>query len=484
MFSSPFTVHSSKLKILIATAWYSPFIHPRAHRWTAIAEHWAKEGHEVHVLTARLRERRSDELVQAVQVHRVGFDSLKEWVYYLLGSRQARGRVGVKPVKPSLLAKFGAWAYKRVWKNLYFPDDACLWYFPAKRKLRQLLHQESFDVLITVSLPFTGHLLGLAARKMASFHSILPTSSPKNPFWLADIGDPFSFQASRPNNLFFYGHKNHRLERKILETADAVTVTTEATLCLYRSQFGEKAVAKMSVIPPLYTPCPPTTPPTPSYALASAGKNPPLHQYPPPTLWLRRVKIPQSPITKLGYFGALYAPTRTPDALLDLLQQTFAVHPEWRNRIEVHFYGEVFPEFFDQLNAEPSIQLHGLCSREAVQIAMQEMDILLNIGNTTDFQLPSKAVDYLAAGKPVLNLSYVERDPFAGLFQGNPLFFNLKVESGRVGNTELRRWLDWLETEKPSFDKAAVGERIKRHLVEQVADGYLRLLSINSKCLF
>ena len=427
------------MKLLIVTAWYAPFTHPRAHRWTAVAEQWSTEGHEVHILTARIRDQYT--AVNGVRIHRVGFDSLKEWIYYRFGVRDARGRVGVKPVKPGLLLRLAVWVYNAVWKNLYFPDDAGVWYLPAKRKLTQLLENEDFDAIITVSLPFTGHLLGLQAIRKRN-----ETAGVK-PVWLADIGDPFFFQAKSPNNRFFFQKINRHLERKVLETADVVTVTTHAALDRYRAYFGEKAVSKMAVIPPLIT-------------------NPPISYHP----------STYPPITKIGYFGAFYAPTRTPDAFLDLLAQTFTQRPDVYGHLEIHFYGEVFPEFYDRLQAEPAIQLHGLCSREEVARAMQKMDGLLNIGNTTDFQLPSKAVDYLASGKPVLNLSYVNNDPFAEFFKDNPLVFNLKIENGRVTSSGMREWLEWLECEKPGLGKAEIARRTEPFLVEKIAGTYLELL--------
>ena len=433
------------MKILIVTAWYHPFIHPRAHRWTAMAEHWASEGHSVHVLTARVRESGRSEVIQGVEVHRVGFDSLKEWVYFWLGNRKARGRVGVKPSKQSLPSRLAARLYNRVWKNLYFPDDACVWYFSARKKMRQLLESQHFDAIITVSLPFTGHLLGLASNP----------GSPISPTWLADIGDPFSFQLKSPNNPFFYKTQNARLERKILETADAVTVTTGATLLKYCEQFGEKAIAKMSVVPPLLS-----MPSNASKITHHPFTHSPIHQS-----------------IKMGYFGALYAPTRTPDAFLELLAQTFALRPELRGHLEIHIYGEIFPEFYDQLNKEPSIRLHGLCSREMARAAMQEMDILLNIGNATDFQLPSKAVDYLAAGKPVLNLSYVQNDPFARFFRENPMILNLKIQNGSIGEGEIERWLAWLQSEKPIPGEAELRERVAPFMVGNIAAQYLALIN-------
>jgi glycosyltransferase involved in cell wall biosynthesis len=450
------------LKIHIVTAWYQPFIHPRAHRWTILAEYWAAQGHEVHVVTARHRECPDEATVNGVQVHRAGFDSLKEVAYYFFGSKNARGRVGAGVQKPGVFTRLTAFFYNVFWKKIYFPDDACLWYFPAKRKARQLLEREKFDALITVSLPFTGHLIGLALTRVLTwgwFKRIARDFCPKyysnSPRrrggaedipWLADIGDPFSLQAKSLNNSFLYGKISRRLEQKILENADFATVTTAFTLKKYCSEFGQKAVAKMCVIPPLLHPPHPPHP-------------------------------PQTPQTlKIGYFGALYAPVRAPDAFLDLLEKTFVLRPDLTGKIEVHFYGEIFPEFFKKLAAQPAIRLHGLRPREEVQAAMREADILLNIGNTTDFQLPSKAVEYLAAGKPILNLSYTDDDPFAAFFGDNDLIFNLKIKNGKVGEEDLRRWLVWLEGEKTWPNEAELGKMVAPYRVEAIAKNYLDLL--------
>jgi len=144
--------------------------------------------------------------------------------------------------------------------------------------------------------------------------------------------------------------------------------------------------------------------------------------------------------------------------------------------LEVHFYGEIFPEFFEKLKTQPAIHLHGLRSRQEVQLAMRDMDILLNIGNTTDFQLPSKAVDYWAAGKPVVNLSYTDDDPFAAFFGDNKLIFNLKIKNGRVGEAEMGDWLAWLAGEKELPKAHELERQIAPYGVEAISKRYADLL--------
>ncbi len=429
------------MKILIVTAWYFPFIHPRAHRWTALAEHWAAQGYDIHVVTARQRDYPEHTDLKGVQVHRTGFDSLKEVFYYCTKSEKARGRVGAAVVPPGTMLKVLNWLYTTFWKTIYFPDDAAIWYYPARRKVFQLLENQSFDAIITVSFPFTGHLVGLAVKRR--FPQLR---------WLADIGDPFAIQPMPPNNAWLYGRKNRRLEQTVLTIADVVTVTTRFTREKYAQAFGISATSNIQVIPPLIA----------GYAIPQNAD--------------RLTQKPGPAALRIGYFGALYQPTRTPDTFLHLLNRLSGLRPELRKRLDIHFYGEIFPEFFTRLQAADGLRLHGLCSRAEVQRAIQDMDILLNIGNTTDFQLPSKAVDYLASGKPVLNLSYVENDPFTAFFGEDTQLFNLKVRNGKVEDTALSDLIVWLEATKIAPSEEARRARIAPFTVGKIADDYRVLL--------
>ena len=209
---------------------------------------------------------------------------------------------------------------------------------------------------------------------------------------------------------------------------------------------------------------------------------PPLLHPAPPATGRREPAITNPTTIRLAYFGAMYSPVRTPDALLDLLDNTFKERPEWKGRLELHFYGEIFPEFYERLSVRNYVWLHGLRPRAEVQAAMQAMDALVSIGNANDFQLPSKAVDYLAAGKPVLHLSYSDDDPFTAFFNGNSMLLNLKVKKGRVGEEEVQRWLEWLEGEKKSPDEAVVREKIAPYLVQAIAGQYINLLDRPAPC--
>ena len=56
---------------------------------------------------------------------------------------------------------------------------------------------------------------------------------------------------------------------------------------------------------------------------------------------------------------------------------------------------------------------------------MKKADILLNISNTLDNQVPSKIFDYFALGKPVLNVQKIENCPSREYFDRYPLAYTV-----------------------------------------------------------
>ena len=48
---------------------------------------------------------------------------------------------------------------------------------------------------------------------------------------------------------------------------------------------------------------------------------------------------------------------------------------------------------------------------EAIDLMINSMHILLSIGNTNIYQLPSKVIEYISLGKPVLHFAEIPNDP-------------------------------------------------------------------------
>ena len=386
------------MRFFLITPYYFPNINPRAHRWTSIAEEWANSGHEVHVLCSKRNGFPNKSVLNGVTVHRIGYNSLKEIFYNFFRAEKRRGEARIskpKPLKRSRLMTFLVWLNETFWKKIYFPDDACVWYFPARKKAIQILESQKFDAVITVSLPFSTHLIGLHCKK----------KFPKTP-WLVDIGDPFSLQFTHQlNNHFLYKKWNLKLEKRVFEKADSISVTTEGTKKLYVKYFKgfEK---KITVIPPLL-------------------KLNPIEKS------NFELKLDSSKI-HIGYFGSFFKNIREPDLFLKLLNEVFLINPNLKNRLVIHFFGDIIEHFLKTFerhsNLKNNILLHGLIPREAIPNLMSQMNFLLNISNQSDFQLPSKSVDYLASGKPIINIYSIDKDLFKQFFKKYPNVLNLKIQ--------------------------------------------------------
>ena len=70
---------------------------------------------------------------------------------------------------------------------------------------------------------------------------------------------------------------------------------------------------------------------------------------------------------------------------------------------------------------------HPRTSHKTAVQAMFEADILVNIGNSTSYQLPSKIIEYMATGKPILNLTTIKNDTSSKKLHNYPLHFNWEV---------------------------------------------------------
>jgi hypothetical protein len=290
------------VRIVIVTHGYAPALNARAFRWTALAEYWAARGHEVHVVTVR-SQGTSSGLVNGVHVHRVGL--------YLdrigLAARQsghAGEASGLQTSGNSLkgfvlrpLIRFAKVVHDLTWKKIYWPDYAAPWLPSAVRKTRSLLGGDPETVVISVSLPFSGHVAAYLAG--ASAH---------RGKWIVDTGDPFSFMTDTPtNNHLLYSALNAAADRRILEHAAAVSVTSEGTKREYARLFGHED--KIHVIPPMLS-------------VKPAGQS----------------SARTSPYSDIVYIGTLNRRIRNPDRLLALFHAVVQRNPE--QELNLHFYGE------------------------------------------------------------------------------------------------------------------------------------------------
>jgi hypothetical protein len=435
------------MRLLIIVHEFTPARSPRAYRWGAIAEQLARDGHQIDVVCSwkpGLPRHESG----PVCVERVG-DRLTASLRQQFAKPTAAGasrllqsdRIG--PPRASLLAKAAAFAYYRMWKPLYWPDAQCLFMLPALRAASRLLCAHSYDALITVSLPFCCHLVGLALKRR---HSSLR--------WIVDIGDPFALLHDIPlNNHRLYARLNRRVEAAVLRGADQVAMTTRGALEEYRREF-DFCAGKVSIIPPLQS-------------LPSNSETP----------LIRPSGTAPDTAVRMVYCGRLYNDIRSPAYLLTLWRRLIEFKA---NRLppQLHFYGELgdcaslFEPYRDFIDKH--LFLHGQVERSTVAAAMGAADILVNIGNSTSHQLPSKIVEYIGMGKPILNLISHAQDCTLELLADHPSTLNLRCDADDLETNAARtaQFIDRLPIVIPAERLAALQSPFRP---ETIAAAYAKL---------
>ncbi len=105
----------------------------------------------------------------------------------------------------------------RIRGNFLIPDPRRFWIKPSVRYLTDYLQKNPVEAVITTGPPHSMHMIGLGLKK----------NFPALP-WIADFRDPWT-------NIDFYKELNltwaadkihHRLEKKVVQTADQVVVVS------------------------------------------------------------------------------------------------------------------------------------------------------------------------------------------------------------------------------------------------------------------
>ena len=118
--------------------------------------------------------------------------------------------------------------------------------------------------------------------------------------------------------------------------------------------------------------------------------------------------------------------------------------------------------------------LHGLKPRHVVQAAMQESTILVNLGNATDYQLPSKVVEYLALGKPVLNIIQDSGDSSNIYLDDAPGICTILVKDIPNSGAVIDKVVEFIRS-PPSISSEYVERISKQHGAVNITEQYLQI---------
>ena len=372
--------------------------------------YWLSCGYDVSVITAS-QDKYEGKTQDCLNIIRVPENLIGKIRYKISRENPLRAEINDDKLPISgnsaIISKWIKGLYSFVIKRIQWPDFAWTWILNARKaSLQHLEGNPDIDVIISVSHPFSSHVVGsIAKRKYPNIR------------WIMDIGDPFNFLVeSQPNNFLIYNKLNKFIERKYFSLSDFVSVTTSETMSEYLKLFPENK-GKIKVIPPV---------------LSTVASN---------ILKTRKKKHQLNhKALRLVYVGTLYSGIRHPQKMLSMLADART----WLNSdFEVHFFGPGNDVDISKLTNSYTF-FHGSVSHDAALEFMLNADILINIGNSTKFQLPSKLVEYVCTGNPVLNIISTIDDSSQAFLSSYKMSKTIQL-SGEITNDIVREVSDYIK---------------------------------------
>ena len=256
-----------------------------------------------------------------------------------------------------------------------------------EREVRKAVNLKDYDAVISFSAPILAH--GCASRMVRG------TNVP----WIPVCLDPyFSHRIFGPEGL----EERKKREEKYMEPAEKVLVAypTDRDYLRAKVAFADKLVSveMPGVSVPKGT--------DPIGAMDHPDQVPVIHSL------------------RAGFFGSMYREIRDPRPAIALFNEV-AKDPEidvrFAGRLEALSEEELFPK-------NGNIQYLGKLSGDDLAKAYAETDVLINIGNSVDNQMPSKIFEYISTGKPIINIYKSPECPTLKYLTRYPLALNLPEE--------------------------------------------------------
>lgn len=174
------------------------------------------------------------------------------------------------------------------------------------------------------------------------------------------------------------------------------------------------------------------------------------------------------------YAGDLYPGIRDPYSMLDL----FALFEN--PAIQLHVIGGGAADILKKYSEDKlkgRLFIHGRLSEEECNRELMKADILINLGNKINNQLPSKVLNYACYGKPILNIYSISDCPTLEYLSDYPLAINV-FGDGEVSDAVARQVENSiLEIKDKRLEFSDVEKIYERCTPRYVVDQLLRALT-------
>lgn len=349
------------MKVLLVTYYWPPAGGVSVLRWIEMVKEWSKLGYDITVVHPKNAsypivdhtEHTWLRKVKQVSVPIMEFQGIKS----ILGFKGKAGNE-IFTDKKNWLKRLVLY----IRSNLFIPDARCLWVKPVVKKVKQILAQESYDVLITNGTPHSCHLVGLDIKKANNEIK-----------WVADFRDPWmEIDYFKDLSLSQASYKKHeRLEREVLDTADMVTTVSPSWAELFR----DKGAQNVQVF---------------------------TNGYDEEKFDLKK-SIEVNQVFTIRHIGTIDY-DRFPRQLIECVERQQA--------ITLEFAGKIAAEVRQDLEKNKVTDLGYVDHDKAVELMLSADALLLcnsQLG-AVEGRIPAKVFEYLAARKPILYIGSMQND--------------------------------------------------------------------------
>lgn len=364
-------------KVLFITYAFPPWGVIGALRPFKFAKYLPDFGWQPVVLTRKIRDHIEEidksllnQLEVSVRIYSVSEIGPRQW-YERFSARSKCVKIKPKKTHNNLSNKENfITLMKSFWRTwIDIPDSHIGWLPFAILKGLEIITREKIDVIYSTSDPFTCHLVALLLKKIT-----------KKP-WVADFRDPWTQYPLYECHSPIRRRVDESLEQAFLQTADIVTVTSNATANGFVHKYPSIPSKKIITITNGFDPC--------------DMENINLHK-----------NNQKFTITFTGNFFSVSSSNQFLEAVREFLES----HPLARSKILIRFVGlldEVSQHLIGSLNLHDVVQYLGYVSYQKSLQYQADSDVLLLTRSSepgNEVIIPAKLFEYLAIRKPILAL--------------------------------------------------------------------------------
>ena len=364
-------------KVLIITYYWIPSGGAGVQRWVKFVKFLREYGYEPIVYTPLNPEFPSidhsfkKDIPEDVEVLKTSIWEPYQVYRFLKGKKNNPINVGFisENKKRGKVDKLSIW----IRGNFLIPDPRRFWIKPSVKYLTKYLKENPVDAIITTGPPHSMHMIGLGLKK----------NFPTLP-WIADFRDPWTnIDFYKELNLGFISDKiHHRMEKKVIETADSVVVVSN-------SMKEEYSLLKHNHI----------------QVITNGFDEDDVNQV--------AVYLDQS--FSISHIGILNA-ARNPKTVWKVLSEICDENSRFKSDLQIQLIGKVdfsVIEDIKQNGLEYNLfKMNNVSHTDAIEKQQSSQVLMLLINNSANAKgiLTGKFFEYLAAKRPILGIGPVDGD--------------------------------------------------------------------------